>query len=234
MEVCDLQKDLNSEIFNYAFDVFKVMLFSDCWQQNDVNMVLRYYIDNSDDGKILVLLNSPLKIFKLNISEKNDFEYYNLERALADIFNLFRIEVAYDDTIEFSKLVLPIKNIKDVKDYYYGIKQYSKMLNYNEKGVFLFLKRISSTLINSDNWKTLNNGISYLNYNIDYKDNMLRLFIDNNVVDMFRIDNRDFFVLETLFDNYFDEFSIIRYGSKHTNNYLSSNNLKLSRNLYRK
>ena len=52
MEKDVLEKNLKSEIFNYALDIVNTLLKCKSWTEEEDNMVLRYYITDSNDKKI--------------------------------------------------------------------------------------------------------------------------------------------------------------------------------------
>ena len=58
----DLEKNLKSEMYDYAFDIFTTILFSDSYREDTDYYELKYCIENADVNKILVIYNNPIKI----------------------------------------------------------------------------------------------------------------------------------------------------------------------------
>ena len=227
-----LEKNLKSEIFNYALDIVNTLLKCKSWTEEEDNMVLRYYITDSNDKKIIVIYNSPYIVYELNVNHLTDSSFYTLDMAIKEALLVYRIESDYDYDIDFNKIIIPKKRIKNLKDIYYGIIQYADLLHKEDEFAFMYMERITESFINSDSWKTLPNNISYLTYNMKYNDKMLNLYIDNKLVDRFVLSLDDYLKVVNVFENYIYNYDLVTYGNNHMNKYLSTNNLHYTKALF--
>ena len=200
----DLEKNLKSEMYDYAFDIFTTILFSDSYREDTDYYELKYYIENADVNKILVIYNNPIKIYKININSKNDLETYNLENALEGIFDMFGIQVTktilcdeYDDYFDVNVIKVPFKQVKKIKNKYFGIIQYSKQINYSVEDVEEYVDRASNIIFNTK-WDSYDNGISYLIYDIKYDkiNKAIELIINNKIVDYYKMERENFTIID--------------------------------------
>ena len=145
-----LEKNLKSEIFNYALDIVNTLLKCKSWTEEEDNMVLRYYITDSNDKKIIVIYNSPYIVYELNVNHLTDSSFYTLDMAIKEALLVYRIESDYDYDIDFNKIIIPKKRIKNLKDIYYGIIQYADLLHKEDEFAFMYRERITESFINSE------------------------------------------------------------------------------------
>ena len=114
MEKDVLEKNLKSEIFNYALDIVNTLLKCKSWTEEEDNMVLRYYITDSNDKKIIVVYNSPYVVYEINMNHLIDSSFYTLDMAIKEALLVYRIESDYDYDIDFNKIIIPKKRIKNL------------------------------------------------------------------------------------------------------------------------
>ena len=119
----DLKKNLEAEICNYAIDIINVILFRVKWKKNEDKLTLNYYIDDTDCGKILVILTHPIKIYPLRVNEKNNKIKYNIDYAIKDVLIKLGINVKYNIDEDVNTLSVDVKGFEVAKYNYYGILQ---------------------------------------------------------------------------------------------------------------
>ena len=229
----DLQKNLEAETFDYALDIVNAILLNENWKKDKDVLFQKYYIDNTDDGKILVILSEPYKIYPLRAKKRNDREKYSLENAIKEILINLGLRFSHDEDEDVNILSVDKKDYKRVLQNYYGVLQGSKHVSsISVERLDTLLYEICEVFMNKRNWTELKNGLSYLNYDYKYEGGKLLIYVNNNVVRDIHMTIDEYYKVKSCLESELLKYKITMYGNGSSNKYLSSYDLNRSIRLF--
>lgn len=218
------QNDLDAETCDYAIDIIRVLLFKSKWKNKDNRLSLKYYIDDTTDGKILVILTNPIKIYPLRINEKNNKIKYNIDYAIKDVLIKLGINVKYNIDEDVNTLSVDVKGFEVAKYNYYGILQSVNHIQADDNRVSIILDEIMSTFMDKSKWDC-SRQLAYLCYDMKYDDGALMLFINKKIVKKIEMNIDEYQKTISMLDNELLKYNIMRYGNVVGDKYLSTNDI---------
>ncbi len=210
--------DLNrGELYLKTLEIINVLLHGDFWKIINGNYVAKLYIDKYE----MVVYGEPIKIFHLPITDRKIFM-----NEFSKIINNLGFSISYSKREDLYTLMISKSMQKECAIKFESLTRNICNDNYDEK-----INEFIDAIINNYLWVDLNNGISYLEYEVKTIDNKVIFIIDKDIFD-FDLDVQEYKKFEKELKIKLQSYKIITYGNEKLRRYFSSDDLYRTKKLY--
>ena len=207
------------DLLSESVTVIRTLLYSDCWKEKYDSFILKFYINDNDE---MVILSKPIKVIKLDYVNKNNF----LKVFKETLYGL-GLELSVTKTTDTYTLTIPKKKIDECNAKLVSllpkIIDREKIINAVDNLIYNALKKYE--------WVELSNGLSYLEYNINYMNGKVIVIIGEDVY-RYNINEEEYGLFEKVLDERANDYRVVRYGNGNNKRYLSTYDLVKSNMIY--
>ena len=162
--------DLNrGKLYLKTLEIINVLLHGDYWRIINGNYVAKLYIDKYE----MVVYGEPIKIFHLPITDRKIFM-----NEFSKIINNLGFSISYSKREDLYTLMISKSMQKEC-----AIKFESLTRNISNNNFYERINEFIDAIINNYLWVELNNGISYLEYEVKTIDNKVIFIINKDIFD---------------------------------------------------